>query len=177
MARRLLGFDEGSHHRAHVALAVADLGDVGPGLVEVDVVVGCFVGRRELVEVLERLAHRGGTARTGEPRRERLAGVALAGELPDDPHDGFRRALGGQLGRLLAELDLHVADVPAELHVVAGCGAPVGATLDPEEADVGDVVLAARVRAARDVDAHAADLGEPGVLERLADVGGEPATA
>ena len=63
----------------------------------------------------------------------------------------------------------------AEQHLVAGGGAAVGAALDPEEADVGDVVLAARVRAARDVDAHAADLGQAGLLERAADVGGEAA--
>ena len=51
----------------------------------------------------------------------------------------------------------------------------MGAALDADEADVGDVVLAARVRAARDVDAHAADLGQPRLFERVADVGGEAA--
>ena len=45
----------------------------------------------------------------------------------------------------------------------------------PDEADVGDVVLAARVRAAGDVHPDPADLGEPGVVERLPDVGGEAA--
>ena len=59
--------------------------------------------------------------------------------------------------------------------MVAGRGPTVGAALDADEADVGDVVLTARVRAAGDVDAHAADLGEPGLLERVADVGGEAA--
>ena len=83
--------------------------------------------------------------------------------------------LAGQLRGLLAELDLHVADVAAEQHLVAGRGPAVGAALEAEEADVGDVVLAARVGAAGDVDAHAADLGEAGLLERVADVGGEAA--
>ena len=51
----------------------------------------------------------------------------------------------------------------------------MGAPLETEEPDVGDVVLAARVGAAGDVDAHPAHLGEPGLLERVADVGGEAA--
>ena len=72
--------------------------------------------------------------------------------------------MAGSFDGLLAELDLHVADVAAEQHLVAGRGAAVRAPLEAEEADVGDVVLAARVRAAGDVDAHAADLGEAGRL-------------
>ena len=64
------------------ALAVADLGHVGAGLVEVDVEVGRFLGGGELVEVGEGLADRLGAAGPGEPLRERLAGVALAGERP-----------------------------------------------------------------------------------------------
>ena len=51
----------------------------------------------------------------------------------------------------------------------------MGAPLEAEEADVGDVVLAARVGAAGDVDAHPAHLGEAGLLERVTDVGGEAA--
>ena len=110
-----------------------------------------------------------------QPRPERLARVALAGELADDPHDGLRHALRQQLRGLLRELDLHVADTPAELHVIPGRGATVQrAALDAEEADVGDVVLAARVGAAGDVDADPADLGQPRVLQCLADVGRDP---
>ena len=59
----------------------------------------------------------------------------------------------------------------AEQHVVAGSGPTVGAAFDADEADVGDVVLAAGVRAAGDVDAHATDLGQPRLFERVADVG------
>ena len=110
-----------------------------------------------------------------EPRRERLAGLALVVEAADDAHDGFGRGLGRQLRGLVAELDLAVAEVAAEQHLVAGCGPAVRAALEPEEPDVGDVVLAAAVRAAGDVDAHAGDLGEAGVLERVADRGGEAA--
>ncbi len=66
-----------------------------------------------------------------------------------------------------------MADLPAEQHLVPGGGAAVGAALDPDEADVGDVVLTARVRAAGDVDAHPADIREAGALERRADVVGE----
>ena len=65
--------------------------------------------------------------------------------------------------------------MPAEQHLVAGRGASVRAALEPEEADVGDVVLAAAVRAAGDVHAHAADLGEAGLFERVADRGREAA--
>ena len=88
-------------------------------------------------------------ADAGQPVAERLAGVALARELLDDAHDGLRRVLRRQLHRLVAELDLHVADPAAEQHVVAGRGLAVRPALDAEEADVGDVVLAARVGAAR----------------------------
>ena len=114
-------------------------------------------------------------AGASEPVCERLAGLALAGEPADDPHDGFGRGLGRQLARLVAELDFHLAEVAAEQHLVAGRGAAVRAAFEAHEADVGDVVLAAAVRAARDVDAHAADLGEAGVLERVADRRREPA--
>src|SRR4051795_11466362 len=84
------------------AFRLADLGDVGTGLVEVDVEVGRLLRGRELVEVLERGPDRGGAAGALEPRRERLARLALRRELPDDAHDRFRRAAGGELGRLLA---------------------------------------------------------------------------
>ena len=63
----------------------------------------------------------------------------------------------------------------AEEHLVARRGASVRAALEPEEPDVGDVVLAAAVRAAGDVHAHAGNLGEAGVLERVADRGREAA--
>ena len=105
-----------------------------------------------------------------EPVAERLARVTLAGELLDDTYDGLRRVLRRQLHRLVPELDLHVADAPTEHHVVAGRSLAVGAALDAEEPDVGDVVLPARVRATRDVDPDAADLGEPCLFERVPDV-------
>ena len=151
------------------ALAVADFGDVRAGLAVVDEELGPVVGSGEVVEVLDGLADALGATRTGEPLRELLAGVALLVEATDDAHDRFGRRLGRQLRGLVAELDLHVADVTAEQHLVAGRGATVGAPLEAEEADVGDVVLAAAVGAAGDVGAHTRDLGEAGGLERVAD--------
>ena len=98
-----------------------------------------------------------------------LAGLALVVEPAHDPHDRFGRVLRRDLRGLLAEFHLRLAEVAAEQHLVARRGAPVRTTLEPEEPDVADVMLAAAVRAARDVDAHAADLGEAVLLERLAD--------
>src|SRR4051812_27515622 len=54
------------------ALAGADLGHVGPGLVEVDVEVGLLVRRGEQVEVLELLGDGLGPAGPLQPLRERL---------------------------------------------------------------------------------------------------------
>jgi hypothetical protein len=51
----------------------------------------------------------------------------------------------------------------------------VGPALCAEEADVGGVVLAAAVGASGDVDPHAADFGQPFVLQLLADGLGEAA--
>src|SRR5581483_11617071 len=107
------------------------------------------------------------TAGPLEPRAEGLARVAFGGEATDDAHGRFRRVLGGQAQGLLAEVRLRLADVAAEQHLVAGRRFAVGAPLGTEEPDVGDVVLAARVRAAGDVRAHAAHVGQPGGLERL----------
>src|SRR6478609_5488726 len=157
------------------ALAVADLRDVRPGLIEVDVELRVLGRVGELVEVGQRLADRGGTAAAVEPAAERLAGLAVGRELAHHAHDGLRRGLGRQLRGLLAELDLHVAHATAEQHLIARRGLTVRPPLEAEEADVGDVVLAARVRAARDVDADAADLGETRLLERVVDVAREPA--
>src|SRR5262249_57835892 len=106
----------------------------------------------------------------GEPGPERLAGLALVGVAADDAPDGGRRGLRRPLDRLAAELDLHLADVAAEQHLVPGGGAAVRAALEAEEPDVGDVVLPAAVRAARDVDPHPADVGQARVLEGLVDV-------
>src|SRR5262249_54015347 len=66
-----------------------------------------------------------------------------------------------------------VPDLAAQQHLVAGCGPPVGTALDADEPDVGDVVLAARVRAPRDVHPHAADVSEARALEGLPDVVGQ----
>ncbi len=112
--------------------------------------------------------------RSIQPRKSSPA-CRSAANRPTDPHDRLGRGLGGQAQRLLAEVDLLLADVAAEQHLVAGGRPAVGATLGSEEPDVGDVVLAARVGAAGDVGAHAADVGETGRLERLADRVGEPA--
>ena len=70
---------------------------------------------------------------------------------------------------------LLLADVAAEQQLVAGGAAAVGPALGAEEPDVGDVVLAAAVRAARDVGADAADLGQAGLVEGDADGVGEAA--
>ena len=111
---------------------------------------------------------------TLEPRRERLAGLALVVEAAHDAHDGFGCVLRRDLRGLLAELHLGVGEVAAEQHLVARRGAPVRPPLEPEEPDVADVVLAAAVRAARDVDAHAGNLGEALFFEPVADRRGKP---
>jgi hypothetical protein len=87
--------------------------------------------------------------------------------------DGLAHVLGRQAQGLLAELDLGLTHAPAQEHLVAGGGLAVGPPLGAEEADVTDVVLAARVRAAGDVDADAAHLGQARVLEGPPDVVGE----
>ena len=92
--------------------------------------------------------------------RKTSPACALVGEAADDPHDGLGRVLGRQAQGLLAEVDLLLADVAAEQHLVAGGGLAVGPALGAEEPDVGDVVLAAGVGAAGDVGADAADVGE-----------------
>src|SRR6185437_5647020 len=120
-------------------------------------------------EVLDRVADALGAAGAGEPVREVLTGLALVVEATDDAHDCFGRRLRGQLRGLVAELDLGVADVTAEQHLVAGRGTTVRTTLEPEEPDVGDVVLTAAVGAAGDVGADTGDLGEAGRLERVTD--------
>ena len=86
---------------------------------------------------------RGRSADPLEPVDERLARDPLGGEAADHPDRRLGRRLGRQAQRLLAELDLGLADVAAEQHLVAGAGLAVGPALDAAEADVGDVVLAA----------------------------------
>ncbi len=73
----------------------------------------------------------------------------------------------------MPELDLGVADVAAKEQLVSGGGLAVGPPLGPVETDVGDVVLAAAVGAAGDVDADPAHVGQPGLLQSLADGVGE----
>src|SRR5207247_7732539 len=109
-------------------------------------------------------------AAAGGPAGEGLARLALGRELADDAHRRRAGVLGGKPQRLLAEGDLHAADVAAEQELVAGRRTTVGPAFDTHEADVGDVVLAARVGATGDVHAHATDVGQAGVLEGDADV-------
>ena len=111
----------------------------------------------------------------GQPAGEVLSGLPLFGEPADDAHGRLGARLGRQAHGPLAELDLGLAHVTAEQQLVAGGGPAVGPPLGPVEPDVGDVVLAAAVGAARDVDPHAADIGQAGLLERLADVVGQAA--
>ena len=116
-----------------------------------------------------------GAADAVHPGAEHLAGLALVVEAPDDADGGLGGVLGRQAQRLLAEVDLLLADVAAEQHLVAGGGLAVGPALGAEEADVGDVVLAAAVRAAGDVGADAADVGQAGLVEGGADGVGQAA--
>ena len=106
---------------------------------------------------------------------ERFTCGALRGEAADHPHHRFGRVLGRQLGGLVAELHLGVAEVATEQHLVARRGLAVGPPLEAEEADVGDVVLTAAVRAAADVHLDAAHIGKTGVLEGTPDGRGEAA--
>src|SRR5689334_13050529 len=85
-----LRLDQGSRGRA---LPVTNIGDIGAGLVVVDVELGADVRGGELVELLQRRADAAGAARTCEPRLERLAGRAFLVELPNDAHHCFGRAL------------------------------------------------------------------------------------
>ena len=137
---------------------VADLGDVGTGLVEVDVELGAVVGSGEVVEVLERVADAPWRRPSASSHVWNVSpALALLVEAADDAHDRFGRASWpGSFVAFSPNSTSHVAEVAAEQHLVAGRGAAVGAALEPEEADVGDVVLAAAVGAAGDVDAHAA---------------------
>src|SRR6476620_7123767 len=137
------------------ALGLAGLGHVGPGLAEVDVEVRGVVGHGELVELLEVGGDLLDPADAVHPPAERLPGLA--------------RVLGGQPQGALAEVDLGLPDVAAEQHGVPGCRLAVRPAFGTGEPDVGDVVLAARVGAAGDVGADAADLGEALLLEALAD--------
>ena len=106
---------------------------------------------------------------------EHLAGLALVVEPAHHPHDGLGRVLGREAQRLLAEVDLLLADVAAEQQLVAGSRLAVGPALGAEEPDVGDVVLAAAVGAAGDVGADAADVGQAGLVEGGADGVGQAA--
>src|SRR5690606_28619495 len=114
-----------------------------------------------------------GAADPLHPGPERLARLPLLGEAPHHPNGRLRGVLGRQAQRLVAEDGGRLADVAAEQHLVAGGRAAVGPALGTEEPDVGGVVLAAAVGAARDVDAEAADLGQALLLEPLADGGAE----
>src|SRR5262245_27522909 len=171
--RKLTGSSPSPSHAC--ALAGADFGRVRPGLVVVDVELGAVLRGGELVELLELGADGLGPAGPVHPRAERLAGRALLGEAPDDAHRGLGGVLGRQAQGLLAEVDLCLAHVAAQQHLVAGGRATVRPALGAEEADVGRVVLAAAVGAAGDVDAQAADLGEALLLQQLADGGAQAA--
>src|SRR5262249_42049468 len=151
------------------ALPVADVGDIGTGLVVVDEELGSDVGSGKHVELGQRLPDAARTARPLEPARERLPRLALVVELLHDAYDGFGRVLRRDLRGLRAELHLRLAEMTAEQHLITGRGASVRAAFEPEEPDVAHVVLTAAVRAARDVDAYAADFGESRVFERVAD--------
>src|SRR6185295_17699820 len=98
----------------------------------VDVEVRFLVGFGEDVEQLELGAERRRATRAAQPRGEGLARLALAVEPTDHLDDRVRGALGGQLRRLLAERDLHLADAAAEQHLVAGRRAAVRTSLEPE---------------------------------------------
>src|SRR5438128_8421359 len=125
------------------ALAGAHVAREGPGLVEVDVEVGLLVGSGEDVQVLERGAHRAGPTGPLQPGGEVLAGLALAGEAAAHPHRRLAHVLGREPQSLGPELDLGLAHVAPEQHLVPRGRLPVGPTLDAEEPDVRGVVLAA----------------------------------
>src|SRR5512132_286367 len=99
------------------ALADSDLGLVRTRLVVVDVELGPLLGRGELVELLELGGDGLGATRPVHPVPEGLAGVALVGEAPYDPHRGLGGLLGRQAQRLVAEVDLLLSDVAAEQHL------------------------------------------------------------
>ena len=102
--------------------------------------------------------------------------MALVDEAPDHPGGGFGGVAGGQAQGLVAEVHLLLADVAPQQHLVAGGAAAVDPSLRPEEADVRRVVLSAGVGAPGDVDADAAHIGQPLVLEALADGVAQAAT-
>jgi len=104
-----------------------------------------------------------------------LAGLLLVVEPPHHPHHCLRGVLGRKAERLLAEVDLLLADVATQEQLVAGGRLAMGSPLGAEEPDVRGVVLAAAVGAAGDVDAQPADLGQSLLLEAGADGGAEAA--
>src|SRR4029453_1545988 len=107
--------------RSHAgAFADPDLGLVGTRLVVVDVELGALVRRGELVEILELGGDGLGATRAVHPLPERLTGHTLVCKPPDDPDRGLRGPLGRQPQRLVAEVDLLLAHMAAQEHLVAG---------------------------------------------------------
>src|SRR5690606_23162123 len=144
-------------------------GQLGAVLVVVDVEVGSFLGRGELVEVLEVGGDGLHATRAVHPAAERFAGFTLGAEPADHTHGSLGGVLGREAKRPFAEVGLGFADVAAEQHGVAGGRLAVGATFGAGEPDVGDVVLTRGVGAARVVGSHPPRLGQALFFEPSAD--------
>ena len=129
----------------------------------------------EHVELLELGGDGLGPAGPVDPVAERLAGRALvrrSGGRPAPPPRGRSWPAGAGPSR-------RSGSAPGRRSRRAASGsrgrAAVGPALGAEEADVGRVVLAAAVGAARDVDPQPADLGQALLLQPVADGGAEAA--
>src|SRR5262249_11140101 len=119
------------------------------------------------VEVLQLRPECRRAAYPGEPTDERLAGLALGGKPADHPYGRLGNGFGRQPQGLLPELDLCLTDVATEQHLVARRRLAMGSALGAKESNVGDVMLAAGVGAAGDVDTDAANVGQASLLEGL----------
>ena len=176
LARRQTELDQ-RHHLAG-AFADADVADGVLARIAPVRVVGAIVGvGGNASEVLEQLAH-ASLADASDEGLEALALLALADVQAAQPLDrvGDRlrrhRESGQSIGRGVS------LGLPAQDDLEVRHRAIADLAAHPVEADVGDVVLAARVEAARDLDLEVLDRVvelEVASLDAAPQLGGEPA--
>src|SRR5205823_4001648 len=113
-------------------------------------------GLGELAEIGDQRAQLVG----GHASPERMAGRAFGDVEVEQALEGGGGAAGGDLADQAAEVGAVGADAAADVDQVLRRGAPGELAHAALEADAGDVVLAAAVGAARDLDVDAARGGD-----------------